>query len=317
MTAYGENISIPEYLFISFLTLLFYYTLICLSFKMLVPKLLQRNRFGKYILSLSGITFLMTVFQIISSYIIEEHFDIPHKIYRSSLEQLLYLFALYLMNCFFLMGFFIIILLRRWIVDSQHINQLQKERLYSELQELKSKIRPDFLFNMLNKANVLAKINPEKASQILLKLSHILRYQLYDSKRESVMLSSEIIFMKDYLYLEKMRSDNFLFTITEIENIRNISIPALLFIPIIESATRYVSIVENENKPIINIEVVRDKNTLHFICNISKLNEVNPFLTERDILYKQIELIYGKDCSILIDESETTYMTHITVAYER
>ncbi len=314
MTAYGEAISILEYLFISSLSLLFYYLLICFSLKKLIPKLLQIDRIGKYILYLFGITLLMTIFQIISSYIIEEQFDIVHDVYNSRFEYLLYLLVLYFLNCFFLMGFFITVLLRRWVFDNQHISQLQKERLSSELQELKNKIRPDFLFNMLNKANVLAKTDSEKASEILLKLSHVLRYQLYDSKREHVMLSSEIIFMKDYLYLEKMRSDNFLFTIAEIGNVKSVSIPALLFVPIIETATRYIAINGNGNSSIIEIEIRLDNNILHFICHVSKLNETNPFSTERELLFKQIELIYGKNSSILVSSSELTYITHIRIS---
>lgn len=313
MAAYGEAINISEYLFISILSLLFYYLLICFSLKKLVPKLLQRDRVGKYILYLFGITLLMTIFQIVSSYIIEEQFDIVHDTYNSRFEYLLYLLVLYFLNCFFLMGFFITVLLRRWILDSKHINQLQKERLSSELQELKNKIRPDFLFNMLNKANVLAKIDSEKASKILLKLSHVLRYQLYDSKRDRVTLSSEIIFMKDYLYLEKMRSDNFVFAITETGNVRNISIPALLFVPIIETSTRYIAIHGNSNSSIINIEIGVDNNILYFICHVSRLNEINPFSTQREILFKQIELIYGENSSMLVSNSELTYIIHITI----
>lgn len=313
MTAYGEAIGISEYLFISGLSLLFYYLLICFSLKKLIPKLLQRDRIGKYILYLFGITLLMTIFQIISSYIIEEQFNIVHDAYNSRFEYLLYLLVLYFLNCFFLMGFFITVLLRKWVFDSQHIGQLQKGRLSSELQELKSKIRPEFLFNMLNKANVLAKTDSEKASEILLKLSHILRYQLYDSKRERVTLSSEIIFMKDYLYLEKMRSDNFLFTITEIGNVKSVSITPLLFVPVIETATRYIAIHGNGNNSIVDIEIRVDNNILHFTCHVSKLNDINPFSTERELLFKPIELICSKNSSILVSSSELTYITHITI----
>lgn len=314
MTDYGEKINISTYIFISILSMLFYYILICFSIKRILPEILQKNKIGKYILYLLGITILMTIFQIGSSYIIEEHFDIAHDNYNSRFEYLLYITALYSLNCFFLMGFFITVLLRRWIFDSQRIRQLQKERLSTELQELKNKIRPDFLFNMLNKANVLAKTDSEKASEILLKLSHVLRYQLYDSKREHVMLSSEIIFMKDYLYLEKMRSDNFLFTIAEIGNVKSISIPALLFVPIIETAARYIAIHGNENSSIIEIEIRLENNILHFICHVSNLNETNPFSTERELLFKQIELIYGKNSSIQISSSELTYIIQITIS---
>ncbi len=316
MSDYGEQISIPGHLFISSLSMLFYLSLICLTFKIHNLDSLLRDKFSIYILLLSIVTLIMTVFQFISSFYIEEYFNINHKIFQTGGEKLLYLLVTYFLNGFFLMGFLVIILLRTWIIDSRHIHQLQKERLESELREIKSKINPDFFFNMLNKANVLAKINPEKASGILLKLSHILRYQLYDSKRERVMLSSEISFMKDYLCLEKMRSCNFQFSITDKGNIRSVLIPALLFVPMLECAVKYISMTVSVKERKIDIEITGNTDAIHFICHISKMTEINPF-DGQDILFRRLRLIYAENFSVSIREKDERYTTHISIKYEK
>ena len=105
-------------------------------------------------------------------------------------------------------------LFQRWVSDSQRINELETITIHSELENLKKQINPHFLFNTLNNANVLTQKDPEKASQVLMKLSDLLRYQLYDSVRTKVFLTADIHFLEDFLNLEKIRRDNFDFTIT-------------------------------------------------------------------------------------------------------
>ncbi|MEJ0102280.1 MAG: histidine kinase [Bacteroidota bacterium] len=61
----------------------------------------------------------------------------------------------------------------------------------------------------------LQKKDPEKASQVLMKLSDLLRYQLYDSARNKVLLTADIHFLTDFLNLEKIRRDNFEFSISQ------------------------------------------------------------------------------------------------------
>ena len=100
-----------------------------------------------------------------------------------------------------------------------------------------------FLFNMLNNANVLIKRNPEEASKVLFKLEDLLRYQINDSSRERVSLASDIRFLNDYLNLEKIRRDNFQFTLRQEGEVDSIWIQPLLFIPFVENAVNIVLIV--------------------------------------------------------------------------
>ena len=122
------------------------------------------------------------------------------------------------------------------MLDTQLINELERSKTLTELEQLKNQINPHFLFNMLNNANVLTKKDPEKASQVLMKLSDLLRYQLYDSSRDKVLLTSDIHFLEDFLNLEKVRRDNFDYMISKEGNLSGVFIPPLLFISFVENA---------------------------------------------------------------------------------
>lgn len=130
-----------------------------------------------------------------------------------------------------------------WLRYNLRIDELESTTLQSELTFLKNQINPHFLFNMLNNANVLIKRNPEEASKVLFKLEDLLRYQINDSSRERVSLASDIRFLNDYLNLEKIRRDNFQFTLRQEGEVDSIWIQPLLFIPFVENAVKHSLIV--------------------------------------------------------------------------
>jgi two-component system, LytTR family, sensor kinase len=72
---------------------------------------------------------------------------------------------------------------KKWIGDSGRLNALQQSQLNNELKHLKNQVNPHFLFNTLNNIRTLNEIDIKKANQVLLGLSDILRYQIYDSNK--------------------------------------------------------------------------------------------------------------------------------------
>lgn len=125
-----------------------------------------------------------------------------------------------------------VLLFRNWIRSDQAISELQSATLQTELDLLKNQINPHFLFNMLNNANVLLKREPKEASTVLFKLEDLLRYQMEESEKEKIKLSSDIHFLKDYLQLEKIRRDDFEFCIFENGNLEKTLIPPSVIYPV-------------------------------------------------------------------------------------
>ena len=158
--------------------------------------------------------------------------------------------------------------LTHWLRYNLRIDELESTTLQSELTFLKNQINPHFLFNMLNNANVLIKKSPEEASKVLFKLEDLLRYQINDSSRERVSLASDIRFLNDYLNLEKIRRDNFQFTLRQEGEVDSIWIQPLLFIPFVENAVKHS--FDSEHSSYVHVFFKVDAHRLEFWCENSK-----------------------------------------------
>jgi len=133
---------------------------------------------------------------------------------------------------------------RRWVRDLRRMSELETRHLREELTQLKSQINPHFLFNTLNNPEVLTRKDPEKASQILFALSDILRYQLYESNQEWVILTRDIDNIRQLLTLESIRRDQFSFTITLGTTIGQQTVAPFLFMPFVENAIKHSAVAE-------------------------------------------------------------------------
>ena len=98
-----------------------------------------------------------------------------------------------------------VVIFKRWYRTQQYSIGLEKEKLEAELNFLKSQIHPHFLFNTLNNLYALTLIKSDKAPDIVIKLSELLDYMLYDSNEKEVKLQKEINQLKGYIDLEKIR----------------------------------------------------------------------------------------------------------------
>src|SRR4030042_908038 len=118
--------------------------------------------------------------------------------------------------------------------------ELEKEKLNSELAFLKNQISPHFFFNTLKNIYSLIRINTEDSQKAVLQLSRMMRYLLYESEQGETSLSSEIDFMNNYIDLMRLRmSDKVKLDVNFPTKFENITIPPLLFIPIIENAFKH------------------------------------------------------------------------------
>ena len=99
-------------------------------------------------------------------------------------------------------------LVKHWWQKQKEKERLEKEKIETDLQLLKAQIHPGFLFNTLNEIYSFALSASPKAPEMLLKLSDILSYMLYECNDQSVHLDKEIKMLKDYMVLEKIRFNN-------------------------------------------------------------------------------------------------------------
>lgn len=207
-----------------------------------------------------------------------------------------------------------LLLFRHWMQQEQRINELESATLQSELNFLKSQINPHFLFNMLNNANIMVDEDPEVASHILIKLDDLLRYQFNDSTQDSVLLSADIDFLRDYLGLEKTRRDHFRYNVTVEGDIAGVDVPPLLFIPFVENAVKHN--LDSANESYVDIHFAFADNTLEFTCENSKpLHAVKKDAGGLGLanIRRRLDLLFGSDYRLDTEDTETRYRVVLRV----
>jgi sensor histidine kinase YesM len=134
----------------------------------------------------------------------------------------------------------LIVLFKYWMVKQKELLSAEKEKVSAELQLLKAQVHPHFLFNTLNNIYSLSLENSPKTAQMILKLSSLLSYMLYDCKTNQVLLEKEIEIMKNYIDLEKERYGDRLEISTNFEgDVEGKFIAPLLFLPFLENTFKH------------------------------------------------------------------------------
>jgi two-component system LytT family sensor kinase len=150
------------------------------------------------------------------------------------------------------------------------INQSQA----SELALLRSQMNPHFLFNTLNNIYSLVYKKSDDAPEALMKLSSIMRYAIYDSNTDKVLLEKEVEYLKSFIELQILRFKTNDFVEFNIKgNLEGINIAPILFISFIENAFKHGSKKVESPGIIINLNVSENK-TIFEVENYIKLNEI-------------------------------------------
>lgn len=129
---------------------------------------------------------------------------------------------------------------RRWVKTENERKEAANFKLQSELQHLHYQLQPHFFFNSLNNIYAMVDASPDQAKTSIHSLSKLMRYMLYETNEEKVLLSKEIDFMKKYIELNKLRvSDKTVVNYNFPSEETGIKIAPLLFISLIENAFKH------------------------------------------------------------------------------
>jgi len=212
-------------------------------------------------------------------------------------------------------GITTIVLLKYWNLSAQRISLLQEASLQSELTLLKSQINPHFLFNVINNANVLLKDRQGGASGILFKLEDLLRYQINETVREEIPLTSDIVFIRDYMNLERIRRDKFDFDISIFGESDNLMLPPLLFIPFIENAVKYSQ--DSDKESYVHISFTIQANELCFYCENSipegGIGHHKPGGLGLKNIRRRLELLYPGKHTLHMEQQKEKYIVDLRI----
>ncbi|RAV27957.1 histidine kinase [Sinomicrobium soli] len=172
-----------------------------------------------------------------------------------------------LMGIYFIIGAAVRIYME-WRKGEAVRQQIQSEKMTSELQFLKAQLNPHFLFNSLNSVYSLSVKKSNDTPEAILTLSELMRYMLYEANRDFVPLGKELDYIKNYIKLQRLRlSDGEKVTLNIYGNERDKKIQPLLFISFIENAFKYGT--DYTGKTVVKTVIsIRDDSIHFFISNI-------------------------------------------------
>lgn len=259
--AYEETLYTVDFVY----TFLFHLSLVSVVYFnlfMLVPRLLNKQRYLFYILSLllllpTGIILNKFTFEYLADLLFPNFYFISYYDFFDIAQFFLaYLTLTTLLK-----------LSKAWFkLDQQKklMSRLEKEKLDTELNALKGQIDPHFFFNSLNNLYSLALEQDDRTADGILKLSQNMRYILYDCQASRVPLVKEIDHIQNYLQLQKLRLDGQAqVKLTLTGDFSQEEVAPLLFIPFVENGFKH-GIKGQEKGAYINISFELQGKTLIF-----------------------------------------------------
>jgi len=211
-------------------------------------------------------------------------------------------------------SFFSVII--NWFTTMNQKAELDKQKLAVELDLLKSKLNPHFLFNTLNNIDSLIHNNPEEASSALIRLSEIMRYLTYETSSEVVFLTKEIEYLRNFIELYKIRIKTPGDIRFEVQGDLNVMVSPALFVPLIENAFKFTSF--RNRKPCIDIQVSAHSGIVVF--EISNFYDKNFKTSEQGHsgsgiinLKKRLDLTYPGKYQLIIEPGDSLYHVKLTI----
>ena len=215
-----------------------------------------------------------------------------------------------------LLYYFLLIILGFFWFIKQIISffRLKNEKAKTELLHLKSQVNPHFFFNTLNNLYGLVGTDTKKAQELILKLSDMMRYSIYEGEKETVTLKEEVEYLKNYIELHKMRYHKEIDVKFEVEIEDDYKVMPLLFIILVENAFKHG--IENLSKDAyVHIDINAKNNRVFFKIE----NNFDNTLTKEDNgiglknLKRRLELVYPKKHTLSFSTKENVYKAKLTL----
>ncbi len=218
--------------------------------------------------------------------------EIQSSLQKQSLHELRNRNYLFVIIIILLIAFLIVL----FLYFRQYKVKIRKEHLQSELDFLKAQLNPHFLFNSINNIYVLLDENKEKASEILLKFSSLMRYQLYECNVSMIQLSKELQFLENYIAFEKLRYADKIQVQCHFDHAGadRLLIAPLLLQPFIENAFKHIPKSRHEQSQIIISGRIVNNALLFEVTNTVNVNQVStlPGGIGLGNVRKRLELLY-------------------------
>lgn len=308
----GEELDWSRVITIASIQVIFAAIISYANYFYLLPKLLENKKTLSYILQ-----FILLFAIIITIRIIVDRYLHDSESSRSNyLHSTRYLVQVVTSNLFIVIFVGMLRFAKDWFELDAKRKEIEREKLLAEVNFLKAQINPHFLFNTLNNLYYLAYSKSDNTTEVIDKLSKMMRYMIYESNHSKVLLSKEIEYMQNYVSLERLRLNNE--TPVEFEVIgepADNKIAPLIFITFLENAFKHgVSNTQKECWVRVSIDV-KGKSCTYTVEN-SKIAE-RPSDPKSGIglanIKRRLELSYPENYKLSVQDLPDRYAVQLTL----
>lgn len=283
-------------------------TIVYTNLYLLIPRYFLKGKYWTYIF----LTLLLPLANSIFGASILQWVMSGERVFKPNFDEAVLSFVLTFNLLMTAVGFNII---KRFLLSQAKLKELETTSLKTELAYLKHQINPHFLFNSLNNIYVQSKTAPSEASESVLQLSDLLRYQLYDCAKEKVNLEAEIEYLQNYLNIDKMRKNKAQIDFVVNGSPANIKVAPFLFIPFVENALKHGATLNNETKIRIRFDISPEQ--LVFEIENSKPEQSHNQAIKGGIglanISRRLDLLYPGKYRLDIDNERNTYKVRMAI----
>lgn len=309
---------LPKSLIWSIGNAVFFGIAININLQFLVPKFMFRQSIFSYLALLSGLALLLTpLVTLFNLWMVADSADLK--------ERWLVLPQFHFINLLTITALSSLIRIPvDWLKIQAEKNELITKNIETELQSLKNQINPHFLFNTLNNLYALTLKKSDLAPEIVLKLSDMMRYMLYECNERTVMLEKEMSYILNYIELEKLRHSNQTEILLDIDpRINEYRIAPLLLIPFVENSFKH-GLQSSLERSYIHIKAEMIVDELVFKVHNSK-PENSPGLPRQNKqggvglvnVKKRLELMYPKSYKLTIEDMPDSHKVCLLIKLEK
>jgi two-component system, LytTR family, sensor histidine kinase AlgZ len=206
-----------------------------------------------------------------------------------------------------------------WFVLEAKKKEVENEKLNAELNFLKAQINPHFLFNTLNNLYYLAYTQSPNTTEVIEKLSQMMRYMIYDSNHDKVPLSKEIAYMQNYISLEKLRLNDQIPINFEIKgNPQEVLVVPLIFITFLENAFKH-GVSNNNPEAWVNIFIdIKCRECIYRVENSKTPNKLPVTSSKAGFglqnMRRRLELSYPNQYKLQVKDQPDRYEVQLNLS---
>lgn len=280
------------------------------NYFVLLPRFLERKKVTRYLLEFIVPFVLLMIPRIhLQRYLVDGYTYHERYFYSTT-----YIVQVSTTSVFIVLFVAMLRFAKDWFELEAKKKEVENERLTAELNFLKAQINPHFLFNTLNNLYYLAYSKSENTTEVIAKLSQMMRYMIYESNHAHVLLTREIEYMENYVSLERLRLNNQIPIRFDIEgNVESAKIAPLILITFLENAFKH-GVSNNNPKAWVSLSLkVKDKECIYTVQNSKSVPSENGEKSGIGLqnVKRRLELSYPGQYEMNVIDTESEYSVQL------